>query len=138
MGPLWSVKKLRSCATSVGWGRSQSYRLRFNYRNYFIRVGSESKNTVQISSSVGKAVSLVQGSPWSAACWRCPCLAWLLGSVDKYEPNQPFSTGTFILWVNILSCKLIWYKLMQTKNWTYLILLHTCIFSENKQNKLIN
>lgn len=64
----WLVKGF-SCVAPIGWGKPQSYWLKYNFRNSFIRAGSDGRNTVQAGSA---EVWLV----WEAPVWK-----WLLGSV---------------------------------------------------------
>lgn len=45
---VWSIKLLRRicCTAMIGQGKSQPYWLKYDSRNSFIRVGSDSRNTV--------------------------------------------------------------------------------------------
>ena len=84
----WSVKKMMGIqlCSSDRMGKPQSYWLKQDSRNSFIRAGSDGRNTVQ----AGKRFS---AGFWSAVCTRGPCVAmagraWYFVLVCfSFEPN---------------------------------------------------
>lgn len=67
-----------SYTSSISWGKSQSYWLKYNSRNSFVKVGSDVRNTVLEVSSVQVTRSLVQASLWSTTWMRGPC--WVMAA----------------------------------------------------------
>lgn len=91
-----------SCMSLIGWVQSQFYWLKYNYKNSFIRSGSDGRNTVQ----AGRQVSVgVQASPWSPACMRGPFESHdaPFSGVWPLTPYAPLSLsgingGPFLTW----------------------------------------
>lgn len=79
-----------SCAALIRQETPQSYWLKYNYRNSFVRVGSRGRDIVQAGSLVWEAGSSVQAFPWGVICMRGP----LVEMADRFcflnlRPDKP-------------------------------------------------
>lgn len=101
---VWSIKLLRRicCTAMIGQGKSQPYWLKYDSRNSFIRVGSDSRNTVHTGrqfSAGSRPFSIGFSLKHSRSCLAMAFFFFF--NLSPISHQESFSTGIFFVRVNI-------------------------------------